>query len=366
MATKWGNHMNTTADGGLAERILNRPLPAWRDARVVRLRWTASLRNRAILSRQSVYGLNGYRTYRAYQLRSDYSEIEMDLRSVYEHFADQPWFDTDSAAEVVAILDSALHELEQADPNVHVVDDDLGRARRLMVWVSPPEWVDRRTKEIADQLHRSRVPDAQRFTTDTPSPKARRFWLDEAIGLVDRLETAESINRGLQVRRLERIRNVGVLAVFLLIGFAPILVSGSSQALWGRTDPGEAMQVTAWLTTLGIGLLGAIGALLSGLLQVRSSPVTFADYEVRGIEVALRVLVGAAVAVTVYYLLSWRAVPIDVTSAGTFLLVAFMSGFSERFFLKLLGLDAAALADSDHVEAGGTTRAPMPMAPTAA
>ena len=118
MATKWGNHMNTTADGGLAERILNRPLPAWRDARVVRLRWTVSLRNRTILSRQSVYGLNGYRTYRAYQLRSDYSEIEMDLRSVYEHFADQPWFDTDSAAEVVAILDSALDELEQADPNV--------------------------------------------------------------------------------------------------------------------------------------------------------------------------------------------------------------------------------------------------------
>jgi len=78
------------------------------------------------------------------------------------------------------------------------------------------------------------------------------------------------------------------------------------------------------------------------------------------------VLVGAAVAVTVYYLLSWRAVPIDVTSAGTFLLVAFMSGFSERFFLKLLGLDAAVQADSDHVEAGGTTRAPMPMAPTSA
>ena len=97
-------------------RILNRPLPAWRDARVVRLRWTASLRNRTILSRQSVYGLNGYRTYRAYQLRSDYSEIEMDLRSVYEHFADKAWFDTDSAAEVVAILDSALHELEQAGP----------------------------------------------------------------------------------------------------------------------------------------------------------------------------------------------------------------------------------------------------------
>ncbi len=358
--------MDTKADGRLADRILHRPLPAWRDAHVHRRRWTVSLRSRTILSRQSVYGLHGYRTYRAFQLRSTYSEIEMDLRSVYEHFADKPWFDTDSAAEVVAILDSSLHELEQPDPNVAVVDDDLGRARRLMVWVSPPEWVDGRSKDIAVQLHRSRVPEAQRFTLDAPNTDARRFRLDEAIGILDRLETSQAINKGLQVRRLELIRNVGVVAVLLLIGFAPILVSSSSQALWGRADLGEPAQVSAWLTTLGIGLLGAVGALLSGLLQVRSSPVTFADYEVRGIEVALRVLVGSVVAVTVYYLLSWRAIPIDVTSAGTFLVVAFMSGFSERFFLKLLGLDAAAQADKRQVDTAATSRPPMPMAPTSA
>ena len=237
MATKWGNHMNTTADGGLAERILDRPLPAWRDARVDRRRWTVSLRNKTILSRQSVYGLHGYRTYRAFQLRSVYSEVEMHLRSVYEHFAEKPWFDTDSAAEVVAILDSTLRELEQPDPNVAVVDDDLGRARRLLVWVSPPEWVESQTKDIAAQLQRSRVAEAKRFASGAAKPETRRFRLDEAIGILDRLETAQSINRNLQVRRLERIRNVGMVAVLLLIGFAPILVSGSIQALWGRPTP---------------------------------------------------------------------------------------------------------------------------------
>jgi hypothetical protein len=253
-----------------------------------------------------------------------------------------------------------LHELEQPDPNVAVVDDDLGRARRLLVWVSPREWVDARTKEIAAQLQRPSVPE------DEEPLVARRFRLDEAIGILDRLETSQAINKGLQVRRLELIRNVGVVAALMLIGFAPILVSGSSQALWGRADVGETVQVTAWLTTLGIGLLGAVGALLSGLLQVRSSPVTFADYEVRGIEVALRVLVGSVVAVTVYYLLSWRAIPIDVSSAGTFLVVAFTSGFSERLFLKLLGLDATGQADTEQVDTAATSRPPMPMAPTPA
>ena len=238
--------MDKKASDGLAERILNRPLPAWRDARVVRRRWTASLRSRTILSKRSVYGLHGYRTYRAYRLRSDYSEIEVDLRSVYEHFAHMSWFDMDSAAEVVAILDSALPELEQPDPNLDVVDDDLGRARRLMVWVSPPEWIDGLTEEIGARLHQSGVPAAQGFTLDAPNVDARRLRLDEAIGILDRLETSQAINKGLQVKRLELIRNVGVVAVTLLIGLAPSLrqrfeplAVEASGGWWG--DTGESL-----------------------------------------------------------------------------------------------------------------------------
>jgi len=129
--------------------------------------------------------------------------------------------------------------------------------------------------------------------------------------------------------------------------------------LWNLQGLGFAPQVEAWLTTLGVALLGAIGALLSGLLQVRNSPVTYTDYEVRGIEVALRVLVGAAVSVTTYYLLSWQVLPIiSVTSAGTFLLVAFVSGFSERYFLKLLGLDSAEHA-ADQARAERADAAPQ-------
>ena len=192
--------------------------------------------DRTILSRQSVYGLHGYRTYRAFQLRSVYSEVEMHLRSVYEHFAEQPWFDTDSAAEVVAILDSALRELEQPDPNVAVVDNDLGGPVALLVWVSPPEWVESRPR-TSRRLQRSRVAERKRFASDAANPETRRFRLDEAIGILDRLETAQSINGNLQVRRLERIRNVGMVAVLLLIGFAPILVSGSTRRAGSAQTP---------------------------------------------------------------------------------------------------------------------------------
>ena len=154
----------------------------------------------------------------------------------------------------------------------------------------------------------------------------------------------------------------------MLIFCAPILVSQASLSLWNVDELGISVPVDSWLTTMGVAVLGAIGALLSGLLQIRRSPVTFTDYEVRGIEVALRVLVGSAVAVILYYLLSWQVLPaISVTSAGTFLLVAFAAGFSERYFLKLLGLDSAAhAADQARVLAQDAARAAVQATPKSA
>ncbi len=373
--------MDTKADGGLDERILKRRLPLWRQAKGGKTRWSASLRTRTITSKQTIYALRGYRTYRASRLRSEYSEIEMNLRSVFEHHADEPWFDRASAVQVVEILDSTLPQLELVEPNLDVVADDLGRARRLMVWVTPDDWLIRRAEEVKSLLHASDAPEAKHFKTDVRDHDVMRVRLDEAIAALNRRKTSKERNRGLQVRRLELIRDVGVVALFLLIAFAPILVSGKGLALWERDDLGRSVQAEAWLTTLALGLVGAVGALLSGLLQARTSPVTYADYEVRGIETAVRILVGAAVAVTLYYLFSWQVLPVlAVTSAGTFVLVAFVAGFSERYFLKLLGLDSAAHAADDDpakrtttpltvdrsADSLGMSRPPMPMAPTPA
>jgi hypothetical protein len=324
----------------LEARFKERRTPKWRDATVNETKWSVSLRSRTILSRQSIYSLHGYRTYRASLLRSDYSEIELDLRTCFDHYAREQSFDHHRAAQVVEILDCALPELELAEPNLDVVDGDLGRARRLMVWVKSPEWIEDYAAAIEARLRRSRSEEARVFELQADKPDGLRSRLVQASRLLDRIKTSEAIDNGLQVRRLERIRNVGYFAVPLLIVFAPILVSRASLSLWNLDELGFAFPWDSWLTTIGVALLGAIGALLSGLLQIRRSPVTFTDYEVRGIEIALRIEVGSAVAVTLYYLLSWQVLPaIAATSAGTFLLVAFAAGFSERYFLNLLGID---------------------------
>ena len=324
-----------------------------------------------VRAKQTIYGLHGYRTYRAFLLRSDYSELEMDLRSAFDHcdhVAQEPEFDYNRAAQVVEILDSALPELERPEPNLDVVDGDLGRARRLMVWVKPEEWINPWAATIEARLHLSRAEEARAFKLGADKPDGLRSRLVQAIEILDRVRTSDAINNGLQVRRLELIRNVGYVAVPVLIFCAPILVSQASLSLWNVDELGISVPVDSWLTTMGVAVLGAIGALLSGLLQIRRSPVTFTDYEVRGIEVALRVLVGSAVAVILYYLLSWQVLPaISVTSAGTFLLVAFAAGFSERYFLKLLGLDSAAhAADQARVLAQDAARAAVQATPKSA
>jgi hypothetical protein len=55
----------------------------------------------------------------------------------------------------------------------------------------------------------------------------------------------------------------------------------------------------------------------------------------------LRPLVGALVALILYTMLSWQILPgINIANAGSYFLIAFLSGFSERYFLKLLKVDA--------------------------
>ena len=83
--------------------------------------------------------------------------------------------------------------------------------------------------------------------------------------------------------------------------------------------------------------MGAIGGTLSGLLTTRDSRPRLATYRTDMLKLSLKPLVGALAAVTLYILLSWDVIPgIDITSGGTYLALAVLAGFSERFFLRLL------------------------------
>jgi hypothetical protein len=306
---------------------------------------------------KKVFALRGYATSRAHELRGEYCEIEMNLESLFAHYSEQDWFDLQSAVQAISILDASRTELEKPEPLSDIVDQDLGRARRLMVWLTPPNWLQAQASAIRTRLASFNHPEARAFVIDAVSGDELRFQLDEAIGLTNRLLRSQAINNGLQLRRLEMVRNLGFLTVAALFLFAPVLVDGRSLAAWANGPmEGTPTWVLAYITTAAIALVGATGAALSGLLQARDVPVTSEDYQVRGLQVVLRMVVGAGVAVMLYFLLSWQVLPaMAVSNPGTYLLVAFLAGFSERYFLGLLSL---------RKEEQGMPQAPMtPIAP---
>lgn len=84
-------------------------------------------------------------------------------------------------------------------------------------------------------------------------------------------------------------------------------------------------------------ILGAVGGFLSGLLQARSTRVTLSEYLESMLRLQLRPLVGALVALILYTILSWQVLPgITIVNPGSYFLIAFLSRFSERYFLRLL------------------------------
>jgi len=321
-------------------KVMARSLPAWRGQHSDSPDGTGRTKGQAVRP-SKMFGLRGYETYRAHQLRTDYSELEMNLQSLVGHYADRGWFDILSAEQAVAILDASRTELERDEPNAEIVDQDLGRARRLMVWLYPPDWLSLQADAIRMRLDTFSEPEARGLKLDAADRDGLRFQLDEAIGLTNRLLSSRAINNGLQLRRLEMVRNLGFVTIAALLLFAPVLVDGSSLGAWsGGPMGGMTTWAVAWITTAAIALVGATGAALSGLLQARDAPVRFEDYQVRGHLVMLRTVVGTVVAMILYFLLSWQVLPaMAVSNPGTYLLVAFLAGFSERFFLGLLGLE---------------------------
>jgi len=173
---------------------------------------------------------------------------------------------------------------------------------------------------------------------DEAYPGQLRSLLDEAPGLINAEIVQDRIGRVLQINRLRalRLRGLVVLSAFLLA--TPLatniesIVDGPSQLIIGR-----GVMACSWMNAVAMMIPGAVGGFLSGLLQARSTRVTLSEYLESKLRLELRPLVGALVALILYTILSWQVLPgITIVNAGSYFLIAFLSGFSERYFLRWL------------------------------
>jgi hypothetical protein len=345
-------------------------------------------------------GLHRYDSYVLHQTRVRYLELETDFRTVFGNWANgmlggEP-VDVVTGQCAVELLHGARRALEQPDPDLLSVNSTLDLIERCVVWATPSYLLVARIPGLRRRVERELQSDAcewlqpllQRLSAAAECGSASaptsmplhelRSAIDEATVVLNTAVTERQITIGLQLERLTILRDRGLMLLALLAVLLPMLMP-VTMAGARLTVPFVIRFVPlaasdAWLSGVAVALFGAAGGFLSGLLQARASTVTTAEYQDSLLRLELRPIVGATIALVLFVLLSWGIVPgVAITSGGSFLLLAFLSGFSERYFLKLLELQPDAAQDGARTTAAAAretvparvTRPPLPAAPPA-
>lgn len=320
-----------------------------------------------------------YEDYFAHQLRMRYVELESEFRAIFGNFLmgslEGTTVDVVTSERVVCLLHIARRALESKEPDLLAASNTLNLIERFMVWLTPSYMLvaempalrllaeslpERERNLFSEQLNQFHG----KIDSLSPEPRALlglRPLYDEVISLYNQHTLKEQIGSGLQIRRLRTLRVWGLLvlpvnlvAMPLLIPLTEAFIDTWSQGFLGETSSASRI----WLLSLGIAMMGALGGFLSGLLQVRSSRVTLTEYQDSMLKLQLRPLVGAIVSLLLFSFLSWDLLPgFKIENPGSYFFVAFLSGFSERYFLRLMEIDQSEI--DARSQTGGTGGAPM-------
>lgn len=246
-------------------------------------------------------------------------------------------------AQIRASLDVAWDHLTHRRPDPLVGAAYLALADQSLVWLLPrPRLVSRGTVVLAT-LDASPDPAAQeagrrlrKCLDNAEDDDAVRAALCAAVELVHTAGESQTIADDLQVRRLEHLFFYAAGILLLLCAAVPLAAPDALFTAWPPAPAGG--RTGALLVVTGaVVVMGAAGGVLSGLLQTRHARSSLMTYRTSTLNLALRPLVGALVALVITVLAGWRALPaVEGDDPGLLLLAAFAAGFSERFFLKLL------------------------------
>jgi hypothetical protein len=292
-----------------------------------------------------------YDAYFTHTLRSRYLELENEFRSVYGNYGMLTSTDHLTAQRIAELLVKSRTQLEQEQPNLLIVSHILDLAERFLVWIYPEHMLKVINNSVLARLEAARQEDSSlEWVTATLRKVASGdiaidlgsagALLDDALRQLNQKAIQNHISSGLQLERLTTLRQWGFILLLLFFLGTPFLTNPQvSLELHGLLLAERAVFLSPWLSALGVALIGAMGGFLSGLLQARSSKVTLMEYQEKMLKLQLKPVLGAILALILYTLLSWQILPgITLENTGSYLLLAFLSGFSERYFLRLLDL----------------------------
>lgn len=324
-----------------------------------------------------------YNAYFLRSLRNRYMALESDFRSILPAYLTPTDIDGDlnrsvklenfdeyTSQIIYDNLQAVRNILQSEDTDNAMASAELDFIERLMMWIYPPHLLSALIKSLHFRLKKldlderdiynkelNRIIDKykldenshQLIQEDIAELFAVRASLDQIIGACNLKKLDDFIDTGLQIARLEALRNGGLFLLIGLLIFSPFIIkTGASESqdivlfsLQFKVFPDNSF-LAALLSSVIISFIGAIGGFLSGLIDIRSSRTSLGRYRESILTMELlKPLLGGFAALVLYMLLSWNILSsaVKVENSGTFILIAFISGFSERYFFKLLKLD---------------------------
>jgi hypothetical protein len=298
-----------------------------------------------------------YRRARTNMLARQYVKLRSDLLVAVR----TDWTPTDvssiRARRGTEYLTLARQEILNRRSPIYVCSSLLYLAEINLAWLYPAWMLRLRCSEAMNRLQKmSRADDSATWLLDnlrTASSKSNPQWLQAALAdafeYFSQQDAKILMADDLQVTRLRSLLWYVGTAFGLLVLTVPYVTTSLGQSIPGWPVVHlSSLWLTQVVSALAVAAIGAVGGIFSGLISTRDSSTTLDEYRTSMLKLALKPLVGAVASLTLYLLLSWQILTgVKVTNGGTFLLVGFLAGFSERYFLKLL---RASPDDSDKQE----------------
>ncbi len=273
-----------------------------------------------------------------------YQRLEGDFRTLLNNFHKTVYVDNVIASKIITFLETAREVLERDKSDPMVVGNLLDMTDQYMVWLYPPHVALTQANALSMELTAKNHNLGGFLQNEIDRPDrtlgSLRAALDRAKDTINQENQAVQVNNALQIERLTMLIRWGTIIAIIMLLVVPLLVKTDTRIFSDTILSKFLPTFQPWVSMLVIAVVGCVGAFLSGLMQIKRTKVTIGEFKESVVQFRLRPVIGAIFAMLIAALMSWNLIAgIEITNAGVFILIAFLCGFSERFFLNLLKID---------------------------
>jgi hypothetical protein len=298
------------------------------------------------------------------QFKPQYVDLLSELHGWFADKSNIELADPMAVRVSISLLQRCRQSLLESRCSMSNLATMLYEAEKSLVHFTPMHELAIRARRILSELDGLHTPEREELKvlleplisqtsltslSNSDTSLAFRSLIQTGLAAAHRHELARIIAGDLKVQWLKALLRWSFVVLGVLVLTSPLTIAQTATASWSteswihslistRDDQSHALVTTigTWLNSISMSGLGATGGLLSGILQIRKVRVVPFRYEQDRCLSQLRPAIGAVISMVLVIMLSWKVVPIvENGNEGACLLMAFLSGFSERYFLSL-------------------------------